>query len=267
MDKLTSDPLRTSGGLTDTFIHCGTCMSEEDFNALRHQEFSVKETHILHGQLSGSVSGVMARGSVASNNSSKKAKEHKNRKRRAAQIAEIIEQIRNNIEKMEAEVKRLEDAFNVRDGEEWREKLALEILDEDEIPQRNPDERMGDYRERLEKHLIEEMLNPDSTINDEYKDHPKYGDYAEWAQKQFNLKNAKALTTELEDSETTLERRTEILDEMRERGYTEEQTYAAREATHEDTKHQIKMGDDVNDDTDLQSDHSFALNKFLDPKF
>ncbi len=265
MVKPTSDFLRTSGGLTDTFIHCDTCLSEEGFNALRHQEFSEKETHILHGQLSDSVSGVMARGSVASNNSSKQAKEHKDRKRRASHIAEIIEQVRSNIEQMEAGLKAMEARFNVQD-EAWRETLALEILGEDEVPQRKPGESMDNYRERLEQHLINEMLNPDGTIKDKYKDHPEYGDYAEWAQKQNNLNRAKALTAELEDSETTPERQEQILDEMRERGYTEEQTYAAREVTDDETKHQIKKDADVNNDADLQSDYGSALTAFLEPK-
>ncbi len=196
MVKPTTDTLRLSGGLTDTFIHCDTCLSDEEFNALRHQEFIEKENQILLGQPGGSVDGVIERGGAATGVQSKQAKTRKNKERQTAQITELIEQVRASLQRMEADIKALEEKFQARDGEEWREKLALQILDEDEIPQRNPDESMADYRERLEAHLINEMLNPDGSIKNEYKDHPEYGDYAQWAQKQNNLNNAKALVVE-----------------------------------------------------------------------
>jgi len=228
MVKPTDTELKTSGGLTHTFIQCDTCLPDEDYNRLRQHESSEKETYILQGQLSDSVSGVMERGAVATNKTSKQAENRQAKERRTAQIIELVEQIRADIEQMEARVKALEDSFQKRDGDAWREKLALNILGEDDIPQQEPGENIKAYRKRLEQHLINEMLNPDGTIKDKYKNDAKYGDYAEWAQKQFHLNNAKAAVAELDDNNTSPQRREQILDEMKDRGYIEEMTYASK---------------------------------------
>ncbi len=228
MVKPTDAELRVSGGLTNIFIHCDACLSDEEFDRLRQHETTEKETYILQGQLGGSVSGLQALSATAANGQSKQDQERKTRERRAAQIVELIEQVRTNIEQMQANIKALEESFQKRDGDAWREKLALEILGEDDIPQQNSGENIQDYRQRLGKHLINEMLNPDGTIKGKYKDDPKYGDYAEWAQKQFHLNNAKALVTELDDNNTSPQRREQILDEMQDRGYIEEMTYASK---------------------------------------
>ena len=262
MVKPTADSLRTAGGLTENFVLCDPCLSDEEFNALRHQEFSAKERHILLGQLGDNVAGLMERGAAASGGNTKRAEARKAQERRTAQITEIIEQTRTAIERMAAEIKALEDAFSARD-EAWRENLALEILDENKIPQRKPDESMEDYRERLEKHLIEEMLNPDGTIKDKYKDDPKYSDYAEWAQKQNNLNNAKALTAELEDEGTSPERQEEILNAMRERGHMEEMMQADRESQKLDTQASLRDTRDSSHDATAHQDQTSEMNAFL----
>ncbi len=228
MVKPTDAELQVSGGLTSTFIHCDTCLSDEDFKRLRHNEFIEKENHILYGQLGGSISGVIDRGSVVSNNQSKQVEERKTNNRRAAQFVELAEQIRISIDKIEADIQTLEELFQKRDGDAWREKLALNILGADDIPQQELGENIHDYRKRLEQHLINEMLNPDGTIKSKYKNDPQYGDYAEWAQKQYHLNNARAIAAELDDDNTSPQRREQILDEMQDRGYIEEMTYASK---------------------------------------
>jgi len=230
MFKPTDENLRVSGGLTNVFIHCDACLSGEEFDRLRRHEITEDETRILHGQFSGSVSGLQAFSATAANGQSKQAKEQEAKERQTAQFVELVEQVRANIEQMKARIKALEEAFQKRDGDAWREKLALKILGEDDIPQQESGEDIETYRKRLEQHLINEMLNPDGTIKGKYKDDPKYGDYAEWAQKQYHLNNAKALVTELDDDNTSLQRREQILDEMQDRGYIEEMTYASKVA-------------------------------------
>lgn len=167
MVKPTDAELRTSGGLTSVFLNCDTCLSNDDFNRLRHMEFIEKENHILQGQLSGSVTGIIERGSAASKSSSKQAEEERRTKeRRTAQFVELVGQMRASIERMEADIKKLTASFEKRDGDAWREKLALKILDADAIPQQEAGESIQAYRKRLERHLIDEMLNPDGTIKD-----------------------------------------------------------------------------------------------------
>ena len=222
MFKPTDTELKISGGLTSTFIRCDTCLSGEDYNRLRQHELSEKETHILQGLLGGSVSGVMERGAIASNTQSKQAQNRKSQEEKTTRFIELVEQIRASIEQMEADIRALEELFEKRDGDAWREKLALKILGADNIPQQESDETIKAYRERLEILLIDQLLNPDGSIKGEYIDHPELGDYARWAQKQFHHRNAKAAVAELEDKNTTPQRQEQILVEMKERGSLEE---------------------------------------------
>ncbi len=249
MFKPTDTELRIPGGLTNIFIHCDACLSDEEFNRLRQHEFTEKETYIQQGQLSNAVSGVMERGSVFSNNSSRQAQERKAKERRTAQFVKLVDQVRANIEQMKARIKALEDSFQKRDGDAWREKLALKVLGEDDIPQQEPGEDISAYRKRLETQLINEMLNADGSIKSKYKNHSELGDYAEWAQKQFHLNNARAIATELDDANTSLQRREEILDEMEKRSNTEEMMLADRVTQSKDMQASIRdIGDNQYDE-------------------
>lgn len=264
MVKPTDAGLLVSGGLTSTFIHCDTCLSDEDFNRLRQQKFTEKENHTLHGQLSGSVTGVIEHGSVASNSQSKQIEKREAEQRRTAQFVKLVEQIRASIEQMEADIRAMEDLFEKRDGDAWREKLALNILGADDIPQQKPGENINDYRKRLEQHLINEMLNPDGTIKGKYKNDFQYSDYAEWAQKQFHLNNAKAIAAELDDHSTSPQRREQIIDEMRERGYLEEMMLTDRESNNLDTQKSIRdIRDNQRDEALSQARSADAAMKFM----
>ncbi|WP_347888511.1 hypothetical protein ABHF54_01345 [Nitrosomonas europaea] len=248
MVKPTDAELRTSGGLTSVFLNCDTRLSDEDFNRLRRMEFTQNEHSILYGQLGGSIAGMIELGPVANRTQSRQDEERKTEERRTAQFVQLVDQMRASIERMEADVKRLVASFEKRDGDAWREKLALNILEADEIPQQEANESITAYRKRLEQHLINEMLNPDGTIKDKYKNDPKYGDYAEWAQTQFHLNSAKAAVAELDNGDTSPQRKEHILDEMKERGYIEEMTFADRTAQSIDTQASVRdIHDDVED--------------------
>lgn len=249
MVKPTDAELRTSGGLTSVFLNCDTCLSDADFNRLRRMEFTQNEHAILYGQLGGSIAGMIELGPVASRIQSRQDEERRIEERRTAQFVQLVDQMRASIERMEADVKRLVASFEKRDGDAWREKLALNILGADEIPQQASGESITAYRKRLEQHLINEMLNPDGTIKDKYKNDPKYGDYAEWAQTQFHLNSAKAAVVELDDDNTNPQRREQILEEMRERGYLEEMMLTDRMVQNKDTQASVR---DIHDEFEDQ---------------
>ncbi len=264
MVKPTDTELKIPGGLTHTFIQCDACLPDEDYNRLRQYELSENETHILQGQLGGSVSGVMERGAVASNKTSKQAENRLAKERRTAQTIDLVEQIRASIEQMEADIRALEDLFEKRDGDAWREKLALKILGADNIPQQESDETIKAYRERMEILLIDQLLNPDGSIKGEYIDHPELGDYARWAQKQFHHRNAKAAVAELEDKNTTPQRQEQILVEMKERDSTEEMMLADRESKDFGTQESVRdIRDDQRDETLSQARSSDTAIKFM----
>jgi hypothetical protein len=239
MVEPTDAKLRVSGGLTDSFLHCRTCLPEEDFDRLRRAEFTERDNHIHNGQLSGSVAGVIERNSVANTGQARHAEERKSKERRTAQFVELLEQIRASIKQMETDIKALIASFEKRDGDAWREKLALDILGADDIPQQRSGENINAYRKRLEQHLINEMLNADGTIRDKYKNDPKYGDYAEWAQKQFHLNNARAVVAELDEDNTNPQRKEQLFDEMKQRGFIQEMVFADRVSNKVDTQDSV----------------------------
>lgn len=264
MVEPTDIKLRVSGGLTNTFIHCRTCLSDEDFDRLRRAEFTERDNHIHNGQLSGSVSGIIERNSTANTGQFRHAEERKSRERKTAQFVELLEQIRASIKQMETDVKALIASFEKRDGDAWREKLALDILGADDIPQQRSGENINTYRKRLEQHLINEMLNSDGTIKDKYKDDPKYEDYAKWAQKQLHLNNARAIVADLDDDNIGPQRREQIIDEMKQRGYIQEMTFADRTTQNKDTQAFMRdLADDQRDEVLSQARSSDAAMKFL----
>jgi hypothetical protein len=264
MVEPTDAKLRVSGGLTNTFIHCRTCLPDEDFDRLRRMEFTEKDNHIHNGQLSSSVTSVIERNSAANTGQSTQAEERKSKERRTAQFVELLEQIRTSIKQMETDVKALIASFEKRDGDAWREKLALDILGADDIPQQRSGENINAYRKRLEQHLINEMLNADGTIRDKYKNDPKYGDYAEWAQKQFHLNSARAVVAELDDDNTGPQRKEQLLDEMKERGFIQEMVFAERVSNSLDTQASVRDTRDSRRDAVLsQAQSPDATLKFL----
>ncbi|WP_339715423.1 hypothetical protein [uncultured Sneathiella sp.] len=81
-----------------------------------------------------------------------------------------------------------EKSFEERYGEDWREQMAERILEPDEIPQRREGESMEDYRQRLEETLIEKMLDDTGEIKSEYLNDPELREWAQWAQRQYLVK-------------------------------------------------------------------------------
>jgi hypothetical protein len=84
------------------------------------------------------------------------------------------------------------------------------------------------------------MLNADGTIKDKYKNNAKYGDYAEWAQKQFHLNSARAVVAELDDDSTGPQRKEQLLDEMKQRGFIQEMVFADRVSRSLDTQDAVR---------------------------
>lgn len=237
----------------------------EWFNIARR--FFETENTILLGQQGGSISGVQERSGATSKTNSSGNRNQETKDKKLSDFLRTIQVIQDYMDRLAKTIEQMEDIFRQRDGDAWREKLALKILGEDDIPQRRSSESMKDYRERLEILLINELLNADGSIKAEYKNHPELGDYAEWAQKRYHLNSARAAVNELENLQTTPERRDEILDELKQRSDIEELTFADREAPiHSTTQSQIKDIVDANRDADLQNDHSSALNSFLNLK-
>ncbi|MDJ0922265.1 MAG: hypothetical protein QNI84_14145 [Henriciella sp.] len=119
--------------------------------------------------------------------------------------------LQDQIDALGRQIDDMEADFENRYGDAWREDLALDILDEDIIPQRMDGESLADYRDRVEQALIDEMLDENGNIKPEYRDHPKYGEFAQWARKEWELRQARIAAAELDrvanDPEASTEER------------------------------------------------------------
>jgi len=153
-----------------------------------------------------------------------------------------------------------EDRFVQDYGESWREDLAHEILDE--IPERQEGETLAAYRERLEKDLIEEMLDENGNIKDEYRGHDdaRMRDYARWAKDSYDRDRAIAARDVLRDPNASEAERQAVLSKYEERfGRTQEATHvAAVLSDNEQAQVDVQESDDVSADKELNDKSSQA---------
>jgi len=170
------------------------------------------------------------------------------------------------IEQLKKDIEDMEKRFRERDGDAWREKLALKILDPDEIPQRREGESIEDYRERLEAILIDQMLNADGSIKAQYLNDPELSDYAQWAQKKHHYNLAVGYVRELEDPSTTPQRQDEIVEELKQNTDIETINYTDRGLTAEsDAQGLVKDIADEGYDSEVATIQSEYTNDFLKP--
>ena len=113
-----------------------------------------------------------------------------------------------------------ENNFTLQYGEDWREQFAMRILDPDLMPQSLEGESIEDYRARVEAALMDELLNDDGTIKAKYKDHPEYGELAQWAQWKHDQQLASNLQRDLNDPSLSDSERTAKVEE-----FTQSATY------------------------------------------
>lgn len=214
---------------------------------LRSKFRAAHENEILLGQQSGTITGLQERSATAKGSRLEQVIERqRNANTQSADLLQLIDQIRLHIELLEQQISELEQGFQAKYSDAWREQIALKVLGEDGIPRRREGESIEDYRARLEKTLIKEMLNPDGSIKKKYLDDPTLLIYAQWAQKKYNLSLARENVAELENPATTPERQQEIFDGMAQRRDLEEITFAEQEAAKRTTQGQVK---DVADQT------------------
>ncbi len=184
----------------------------------------------LLGQLSDSMIEMPSFAPTANKLSSGDSNNQKTKNKKFRDFIDTLNQRQSTIQRLEEDIDEMEQAFIKRDGNAWREKLALKILDVDDIPQRHADESMEDYRQRLEPILIDEMLNADGSIKAHYANDPEIGDYAQWAQKNYHLNMAQGYVRELENPNITPERKIEIFEKIEQNTNVEELKLASEQS-------------------------------------
>ena len=187
-------------------------------------------------------------------------------KRKESSRAVLYHVLLEYIDNLNRDIAKLEAGFEARFGDAWREEIALRVFGPDAVPAQRPGERIDDYRARLERELREEMLNPDGSIKDRYKDDPELGKYAEWAQKIYNREAARAIANNLKNPANTHARTHQILRQLEEAQNAEQNTYAARElGGHEEQKEAVLATDKHQMEDAGNRNQSDVVKTFMSP--
>lgn len=241
---------------TDHFVNA---VHDKEYAKVLEQK--MQATSVAMGTLDESqVSGILARAmaQVKSNGG-----DGNNKRKQSTQ--DILQQaLLDYIRDMNQDIAKLERNFEAEFGDAWREEIALRVFDEDEIPRQRPDESVKDYRTRLEKELVDKMLNPDGSIKDKYKDDPNLRKYAQWAQKIHNRDVAQQLATELKNPDTTHEQAQHLIHKLEEARNSELNLSAADQLDGHDAKQEAVLSvDNVTHEEKGQIGQSASSGAFL----
>ena len=187
--------------------------------------------------------------------------------RRKQSVREILHYVLlEYIDNLNRDIAKLEAGFEAQFGDAWREEIALRVFGPDAVPAQRPGERIDDYRARLERELREEMLNPDGSIKDRYKDDPELEKYAEWAQKVYNREAGKAIANNLKNPASTHAQTHQPLQRLQAAQNAEQNNYAADALEgHDQQKGQVlNISDSYRDDKGAEERSSTAVSNFND---
>jgi len=241
----------------------------EFLNATHHAEKSrvfdqqMQTTSVAMGTLDeDQVSGILAR-ALSRIKAGRGNNDHKNRRYR-----DIVQQaLLDHINDLNRDIANMEAAFHAAFGDAWREQLALRIFDENDIPRQNAGESIEDYRKRLERDLMENLLNDSGSIKAQYQNDPDLHQYAQWAQKIHNRDAAQMIASGLSNSGVTHAQTQEILDKLETAANAEQNIYTARALEgHEAQKEAVLERSDSSFDSDtLEKRSNNAAINFLNP--
>lgn len=181
----------------------------------------------------------------------------------ASMIAEVAERQRTEINniinaahirsaELGREIANWESQFEEQFGDAWAECIANEVLDPDEIPQRQEGESVEEYRARLESVLVATMIDPNTgEIRPEYADSP----YARWAQAQFEKGQVDEFIADVENPNATPEYVEQRTNEFIETS-TGSEIYRAAGELEEGSDAQVDVANTV--DESFDSERQFA---------
>ncbi|HIG21764.1 hypothetical protein [Henriciella sp.] len=204
----------------------GDLSTRETFERAQKADFAARDAQdLLQRQIRGvtELTGEQANTASAAHSAKNDAEEKKRRKQSsdALEMQMILNSMRERMAVLDGQIADFEAGFEAKYGDAWREIMANEILDPDEIPERQPGESMEDYRERLENDLIEEMLDENGKIKDEYKNDPEKRQWAQWAEAQHERREIGRDYDVLSDPSSPTEQREASLQNTREYGFNE----------------------------------------------
>lgn len=152
-----------------------------------HRIEAFKENAILLAGDHAQHMGVMERAAQAGRASIAAQEKKSKAAKRSADNVLFLSLLQQRSEELAIDIAKMEAGFEAKYGDAWRETIANEVLDPDEIPERRDGESMADYRERLEEVLIEKMINlATGEIRPQYANNPDTAEYAKWAKAEYD---------------------------------------------------------------------------------
>lgn len=152
-----------------------------------HQEIDKQQGH--QRQLSGAAKDTgelkTAPGAARSIADEMERGEEKERRERIDRVMMLsaIDRAREYSRELSRQIGEIEQQFEARYGDAWREEFAIRILEPDEVPERREGESMEDYRERVEDALEDRLLDPETgEPRPEFANDPEYAELVRWAQ-------------------------------------------------------------------------------------
>lgn len=133
-------------------------------------------------------------------------KENKKKANADAVLMALLDQIRDDIERLDGEIADIRTDLDNKYGTNWEEHAAHEILDE--VPAREPGESDDEYHSRLEELFKDEMVDPvTGKLKDEYRDHPNQliRDIAELVDKELERNRGHHAAKVIQDPNATKE--------------------------------------------------------------
>lgn len=232
-----------------------------------HRIEAFKENAILLAGDRGSIAGVIERGAQATqsiqNTMSAKAK----KARQSASnflFLDLMDQASRYAAQLAADVARIEADYEAQYGDAWIETIALEVLNPDEIPERQDGESIKDYRERVRETLLDRMVDPSSgDIRPEYANSP----HANWAERAWKHEKVDAQMDIATDESRPQAEREAAVQEVIDTGRADEAIYAVTSFDAGDTEYEM-LGEavaDIQEHTSATVTNESDLDAFFAP--
>ena len=142
------------------------------------------QNEALLGLESGNNNSLQSRGKALAkhNDETRKRAERSRKSTEDFVFLDTLQRARAASVRLAREVADIEKDYQAQYGDAWREHIAMEVFGEDEVPERKDGESVTEYRERLDREMVERMIDPaTSKAKEEYADSP----HKRWAEKRY----------------------------------------------------------------------------------
>ena len=213
----------------------------------------------LLGLDSGSADSLQSRGIALSKHQedTRKRAERSRKSNNDIVLLDMLEKARAEAAQVAREVAEIEAEYQAKYGDAWREHISMEIFGPDEVPERKEGESITEYRERLDREMVAQMIDPATgKVKEEYADSP----HKRWAERRYRQLGVDANLEIAEDETRPQEEREQALKSIIDSGDEQRMGYAIAQVR-QDSNAYAKLDDGLDDamqetmsESDLQNE-------------